>query len=482
MTVEERTARYIDSVARAVTLDEVAAVRPRLISAKAVARRRRLPALAAAVTLIAGTAAALVYARADAPVQVFGEETGPLGRVGTWMQVPDPDGVLAASDVVERVDLGDGSTLTGRSGIQVRAVEHLSDGFVAVGREKVGLRSLAAMWRSPDGVAWERVDGGEAFGGLDHELGDFGPSGWTMTSAAERADVVLVAGEDNTRETVRPVVWRSARGGPWERYDLAVAPASLVTAVGVTSTAEGFVMVGIDNGNQASGAQSRIVAWRSDDGVRWTSAGSEAFEPGSSASDVVTVAGAVIVVGQTGGSSGTAAGWRSDDAGRTWQKATVTEASSELPMSSMQRVAVGPRGLVAVGERRSADQVSFEGRSGQNRRINGDAALAVWSSVDGRRWEELRASDGGRTGAVELAPQVTWGGAGFVITAAIITVDDQAAATWTLSDDGKLASVDGPDQAPIVALGGNASTYVAVTDAVITDLPGEPKLWRLPVE
>ena len=115
-----------------------------------------------------------------------------------WERVADPAGVFGG---------GIGSTA-------MRAVTTGGPGLVAVGNGSAVDRLTVAVWTSPDGVAWTRVEHDEAvFGGLGPPL--------VMSVAAGRGGVIAV-GFDGEPDGVGDVaLWTSPDGLTWTRVDTA---------------------------------------------------------------------------------------------------------------------------------------------------------------------------------------------------------------------------------------------------------------------
>ena len=125
----------------------------------------------------------------DAAVWISTDGTG-------WERVADPGGMFGG---------GIGSTA-------MRAVTTGGPGLVAVGSGWAVDRPAVVVWTSPDGVAWTRVEHDEAvFGGLGPPL--------VMSVAAGRGGVIAV-GFDGEPDGVGDVaLWTSPDGLTWTRVD-----------------------------------------------------------------------------------------------------------------------------------------------------------------------------------------------------------------------------------------------------------------------
>lgn len=132
-------------------------------------------------------------------------------------------------------------------------------GFVAVGDDYASGESDGAVWTSPDGVTWKRVTGA-ALGGVDTQI--------IESVAAAGTDLVAV-GYEYSGSSWDGVVWMSSDGATWTR---AADPGSVLAGndnealLGVTAAGSGLIAVGYD---EANGDWDTRV-WTSDDGSDWT--------------------------------------------------------------------------------------------------------------------------------------------------------------------------------------------------------------------
>jgi serine/threonine protein kinase len=237
--------------------------------------------------------------------------------VGSALVAGDQDAavwVAQGSGPFERVCTDD--AVCGDAGGPIRpqrmfGVAATPSGFVAVGQDIADGHFDAAVWRSPDGVAWSRVS-------LPTE-GFAGPGDQIMRAVVSTGSGLVAAGRDR----LHAAVWRSSDGVRWSRVassvlDGAAGPAEMkAIAVG----GPGLVVAGWAD---AGGARRRDAAVWTFDGTGWKRVRSAAFDldGGQEARGVgVTVAG-ILVVGYDAGESGTdGAVWRSRD-GATWQRVT----------------------------------------------------------------------------------------------------------------------------------------------------------------
>lgn len=288
------------------------------------------------------------------------------------------------------------------AGASIEGVAFVEDRWFALGR----VDSVPAIWRSPDGVEWQRaavestlaapeagaasdvfaVNGtlvaighwgvpGEQFAFVAWRSTD-GGSTWTESRTNERGiraatlteTGLLGAGWDYAG-TFPFDSWAaiSADGVAWRRVDspaFANAQVMDVTALGPRVVAVGDL-----------GAPHQGAAWYSDDGGEtWTAASPPHTEAIPAA--VATFGDRLVAVGGIRGSGGglaTPVAWVSDD-GANWQQV-------EMPPTGMPSgLAVTDGHLVAVGV--AAGEAHVPGTP------------VAWTSRDGLVWEEIPAYDG----------------------------------------------------------------------------------------
>ena len=250
--------------------------------------------------------------------------------------------------------------------------EQRLDAVVASGSELVGVGSSSradapagdldgAVWRSVDGVEWERVpDTGGALGGPGDErlLAVVEPAG-------SGRSLVAVGGDGSSA-----AVWvRFPGDAGWARVpgDEAIfgGPGEQVARAVATRPDGSLVAVGADGG---SGDGDGAV-WRSAAGRSWERVvpGGDLGGPGvQELSDVAVVGPLLVAVGRTGDE---AAAWSSLD-GTTWQRTTLGPGRAHA-------LAQVEGGVVAVGS------------------SPGDGLdAAAWRSVDGITWSPVGVDDG----------------------------------------------------------------------------------------
>jgi hypothetical protein len=238
-------------------------------------------------------------------VAAAGDRLVVVGRRGTgaasW--VSDAGGDWRASPVSPALEPPAGGTA------EMRAVAPWQDGWVAVGSvDATSGEQLAAIWTSPDGLAWERRSG---------EAGFMDTAAYGVATAGDRLVVVGSVVVADSGDVASPAVaWISDDGSHWTAAD---SPAfALGPMRAVTATPGGFVAVGF--GIEDTSA----AAWTSPDGAAWTPAASQpAFEalgkPVRMAAVASNDAGLVAAGWKSDAGNGTGVVWRSRD-GMTWER------------------------------------------------------------------------------------------------------------------------------------------------------------------
>jgi hypothetical protein len=171
-----------------------------------------------------------------------------------WTRVHDPD----LEPATPPIPAANSTPVRG----SIQAVARDGRGFVAVGRVFAG-RSLGpsqvtteyapAIWSSPDGSHWKRVDATSAFG--------TGPSSWFLT------DVVAYRGSMLAVATVQgaTVIFESHDRGPWRR--IATQRGFFAALVGYHNR---LVAVGTKNPvTPRSQGEAHAAVWISSDARRW---------------------------------------------------------------------------------------------------------------------------------------------------------------------------------------------------------------------
>lgn len=368
----------------------------------------------------------LVWSRLPHDAQVFGDGSTSMSISdvayghGLWVAVGrasailgsdnafvDRGLVLVSSDgltwdrITGHVDLDFGAAPWLDGGPTMNAVAATDAGFVIVGTRFGGIDgefrdTEAAVWTSPDGLAWAASP---------HDAGIFGgASGGAQSDAAEMRDVVangdfLVAVGNRANAAA---VWTSTDGGlDWrllphlpEVFGERDVPGDqddfdfeAMTALSLSPS--GYLAVGFDVVSTSPIAERHAAVWRSPDGRDWQRVeGNGSFEgEGLTAMrDVVaTNAGYVAVGFEAGADPATpgerAAVWHSVD-GVLWQRITHDDPlfGAFDDHITIDAIVSTPGGYVAVG-------TAGEARSSRG---------VVWTSPDGLIWS--RNEDAALTG------------------------------------------------------------------------------------
>jgi hypothetical protein len=169
-----------------------------------------------------------------------------------------------------------------------------------------GPPTVVALWTSPDGGNWRRVDLPKDFRtGQVHTI-DGGSAGFIATGS--RADGTTQA------------LWTSSDGRGWTSRPLPKVSNGTLVLDGATSFGGGFVLAGgvLGEGECGGPAHIHAAAWWSADGVAWsrsTLAGS--MTAANAAIGVQAISDRVVVVTQTSPDGSKLLAWTSSD-GRSW--------------------------------------------------------------------------------------------------------------------------------------------------------------------
>ncbi len=247
----------------------------------------------------------------------------------------------------------------------------------------------AAVWVSPDGRAWQRIDDnagvfGDAMSvtgaGSDQFINDI--AGGSLGVVAVGADGLILAHD--------AAVWISSDGLVWERlpHDADVFGGEGDQFMHSVVQTSGSVIVVGESGGVAA-------AWVSRDGTQWARADvdDESIRAGAEPSvmnDVAVAGAGLVAVGSAGVDLGPAV-WLSPD-GVTWERLVDSAAgeqsglsTDDSAMSPMTAVAAGERGLVAIGTKLRDASSSIYG-------ARWTSGPVVWTSDNGYEWQLLDSS------------------------------------------------------------------------------------------
>jgi hypothetical protein len=222
---------------------------------------------------------------------------------GAWSRVPDQPGLdVSLSGPFNGPDPGAFDVAAGPDGMVAigNALDPAASGRAA--SSVVG----AAVWSSPDGRTWRRV-----------EIGTSPADTHLAGIAADARGYVIVGWVDDYRNSPadihgRAAAWTSSDGVSWTRaadtaaMDIGPCWDGSETAFcggmhAVSATGGGFVAVGYVRTATSPGGRPRPAAWRSPDGLTWTRDGG-GLETGASdgfLTDVTAGGFGVVAVGTT---------------------------------------------------------------------------------------------------------------------------------------------------------------------------------------
>lgn len=226
------------------------------------------------------------------------------------------------------------------------------------------------VWRSPDGITWERTATVSDPGSVMYAIAGF--------------DTTLVAVGEIMLDGSYGAIWTSHDGDTWMRVphddDIFGGSNGQSQILEVTAGGPGFIAVGFlcdDCDNRFAG---QPTVWVSENGENWTRL---PFLENSAGviNDIASQDGTLVAVGSVSSESGvTAAIWTSDD-GYTWERVVFGGAGDQW----INGVTSSEGGFVAVG----AVEAPARALSDRELEITGGIKLTeavVWSSPTGRVW------------------------------------------------------------------------------------------------
>ena len=223
-------------------------------------------------------------------------------------------------------------------------------GLVAVGVREEPTASSAAVWTSPDGLAWTAVPDDEAVFADGY-----------MSSVTQGGPGLVAVGQVGRPESTVAAVWTSPDGLAWTRvpHDDAVfgGEDGNASMSSVTTGGPGLVAVGSDAPDvQSTRGAGGAAVWTSPDGATWTRVpDDEAVFGGVEGRYMVMLSVAatestVVAVGQSVGQpDGQPLAWSSTDEGATWSLMDLGPLFDTGETAALQIVTAGGPGLVVVG-------------------------------------------------------------------------------------------------------------------------------------
>lgn len=262
----------------------------------------------------------------------------------------------------------------------VTGVDEVGDQLLAWGARYTAGRRIGELtedglvWRSTDGLTWEKVAADPVFA-----------RGWVAEIVASNGVSVAVGGElfdlGGGAGNPDPLVWVEEPDDEWQRLAPADAFPGLVEGednVGIHAVLDvGEQLVAVGRGLDVGDVDARI--WTSPDGRRWSSMADAKVLGGAgdqAANDVCAVDGGQVAVGgqRLGGQSSVVA-WHAIDGG-PWARAGGHATPADRS-ESMEACATTSAGVVAVGSRRFSD---------------GTVEAGLWSTTDGRAWSPVESA------------------------------------------------------------------------------------------
>jgi hypothetical protein len=211
-----------------------------------------------------------------------------------------------------------------------------------------------AVWTSVDGITWSRVP---------HDEAVFGNSG--MLSVTVGGPGLVAVGQDFSTPDGNAGVWTSVDGTTWSRVpnDGSVfGGAGFQRMMSVTAGGPGLVAVGLEDLNLGVNGFSKdrhAAVWTSVDGITWSRVPHDEVVFGGLSDTMTSVTATAAGLVAVGDNDSGSASWTSVD-GTTWSRVPFDETA----VASMEGVAVGGPGLVAVGSTNNPD--------------GGDAMVWIW--------------------------------------------------------------------------------------------------------
>jgi hypothetical protein len=279
------------------------------------------------------------------------------GDAAVWIS---PDGTTWSR--VESTSLG------GPGDQQMTAVTTFGDGLVAVGFQRLDGVADGRVWLSDDGEDWRVVD--------DPALAGDGAT--FLWKVAETPVGLIAVGVSSGPADEDAAVWLSDDGVSWTRVTDPDLGGSGDQGAGSIAVLDDLILIG-------GWSQENTAVWTSWDGVDWSPpiALPQTGFP-SVINDFETVGGQILAVGSHGTDAGA---WVSSD-GVTWVRIEGPALGGD-GSQFVRSITVGPRGLLAVGNEEIYERIFFLGRGAESR-----VKAAVWSSTDGSVWERVVDSTG----------------------------------------------------------------------------------------
>jgi hypothetical protein len=252
--------------------------------------------------------------------------------------------VLVTSAAGRSWQTADGqATFTG-NGLYTSAVAAGTNGYVIVGRQVIGGRTVAAAWWSAGLAGWQR-----ASGAIPGVLGP-GSGNAQMLAVTDGGGGFTAVGAAGTH----PAAWTSDNGQSWRAVTLAL-PSSTTRAQLSQVTAHGRTVVAVGTATTTAGQSTPFAAMSKDGGATW--AESPLPSPGGAAAvNAVATTGSGFTAIGTFGAAGTqnVVIWTSAD-GQAWTANTPSVTGLTGPgVQEITALTVSGSTLTGVGFNASA--------------------------------------------------------------------------------------------------------------------------------
>jgi hypothetical protein len=168
--------------------------------------------------------------------------------------------VIGSPDGLTWTVTGAGATFDGPGRVVTAGVSASSGGYVIVGTESTGPRTVAAAWYAPGLTGWRRAADAQP-GALD------GPGSRAMNAVSATARGFVAVGAAGGR----PAAWLSATGRTWALVTLPL-PAGAASAALDYVAANGAVVAAVGTEVTAAGQRRPFAAVSTDGGAQWSPA------------------------------------------------------------------------------------------------------------------------------------------------------------------------------------------------------------------
>lgn len=381
-----------------------------------------------------------------------------------WVIVDDPTSQFMVEPGIAEMTTPDGIRMTSTNSISVYHLEPTSHGLIAVGAEQDGFARTAAIWRSSNGTAWERVDDTGVLGALDDRDDPTTPTSMIVDIAEFQGRLIAIG---NTQpagtagslvgSSLEPAAWASDDGSTWTRLTLPEAPlaadgtGAMFTAITTTSTGWATVVSNgqIDEFGRADGTSE---VWTTTTGTDWTR--STPIPAGAMIESIAAIPAGTIIGGTD--STGQPIVWTSAD-NASWQRVPLPSDGIGFVARIIQ---IGDT-AVAISSTSSAPGVGYS-QTDTGFALEGTSSLRIWTSTDGLTWQTPPIP-------TELAAPQQWttsaAGSPTGAVIAVRTMDVNGPAVWTLTTADGHTWTAAPTTTPgtITAIASIDTTWVAAS-------------------